>query len=694
MDKVEFKRLISELSRIEITENLLSRANELLEDNNMHDLELLLNRIIEYDGFDNEGEQMNALYGIDELPQVSSEPLVSKLKRKYNEIFETTFDREMAQIDYERRRQRQIQEELERKRQEEENERIRQEMENQMEKQRQVDKKISDLLREGRTLRVQIRDTLGEIIDIDGISPNFTFDDLSNLLTYKHPKQRMRLIFNQHQYADNSFVSVGISNPDQVYVIQLAFRLAGLGPTPYPVVLPISPLDFPGVRINGNPIPNQVNVPAIVDVTTGIYPCIENTNIPTTSDVLQQVYDIHLVSPNVNIRDVVRTVLLLNGYRMDDQHPGWFLPNRADTILRHLFQQPQQAQVRHHEGLIDIDEKEASQYFPTSPLAIVEPIRTLHIGTTPHRWIELAFALQATGTDPDIHRAIKEIANSGKVDEILDSMQVHGPETVLARWKSVMLHAYYFYHIDSPDHRVKPEEREIMTSSRMYGLVHWLVQTHNSPLRLLFANCSIERKLKFDRIVSLLEAIPDTFKPVVMQQILNNIFISYAPVGVSLLNWTPEMGSSCGDGSIDYMLLECGHVFQGVFGIPQQYDPDQKIEGQIEVKKSTEETVLDWLQEFQTLLEIEFGPNGLQPNASVFERAETEEQKSNRRILFQQFWNKKLTENPLIAEDVEEFRRNASEIQAEFFRSALYEGRKRRRTKTSKKQMKRKHSKK
>ena len=340
MDKVEFKRLISELSRIEITENLLSRANELLEDNNMHDLELLLNRIIEYEGFDNEGEQMNALYGIDELPQVSSEPLVSKLKRKYNEIFETNFDREMAQIDSERRRRRQIQEELERKIQEEENERIRQEMENQMEKQRQVDKKINDLLREGRTLRVQIRDTLGEIIDIDGISPNFTFDDLSNLLTYKHPKQRMRLIFNQHQYADNSFVSVGISNPDQVYVIQLAFRLAGLGPTPYPVVLPISPLDFPGVRINGNPIPNQVNVPAIVDVTTGIYPCIENTNIPTTSDVLQQVYDIHLVSPNVNIRDVVRTVLLLNGYRIDDQHPGWFLPNRPDTILRHLFAQP------------------------------------------------------------------------------------------------------------------------------------------------------------------------------------------------------------------------------------------------------------------------------------------------------------------------------------------------------------------
>jgi hypothetical protein len=242
--------------------------------------------------------------------------------------------------------------------------------------------------------------------------------------------------------------------------------------------------------------------------------------------------------------------------------------------------------------------------------------------------------------------AIQEIANESLVNEILGSFQARTSDTILERWKTCMLHSYYFYHLPSSDHRVKRDEADIMTMSRVYQLVHWLVQTENSPLRIVFRSFSASRMSKFDKIVSLLEAVPDTFKPVVMQQVLNNLLCSYAPSGISLLNWTPSMGSSCGDGAIDYMLLECGHVFQGVFGIPQQYDPEQKIPEQIELQEPTREKAKRWMSEFQQFLVDQFGPDGATPNSLIFGEegyANTPQVREARLREFELFWNKKTT---------------------------------------------------
>jgi len=107
---------------------------------------------------------------------------------------------------------------------------------------------------------------------------------------------------------------------------------------------------------------------------------------------------------------------------------------------------------------------------------------------------------------------------------------------------------------------------EEMNSRRVLYLLDWLIK---HKMKYLIGSLPPKKLRRFEQTVSLLEAVPDGCKPEVAFLICMGIFCSYETPSknITLLNWVPADNSSCGDGSLDYMLIQTGNAFQKIFGI-------------------------------------------------------------------------------------------------------------------------------
>lgn len=150
---------------------------------------------------------------------------------------------------------------------------------------------------------------------------------------------------------------------------------------------------------------------------------------------------------------------------------------------------------------------------------------------------------------------------------LLECKSVYLPpmEENIYRWKKCMMYLHYYYSLQPMF--FTPEDISRMSLAHIHQMLDWLVRSNLQPY-LVHSPMALEQ---FDSVVGLLERVPDSYKPVVAELILSGIFASYERKGkiITLLNWEPEDSASCGPGSIDYMILQCGRAIQVGYNIPQ-----------------------------------------------------------------------------------------------------------------------------
>lgn len=234
-------------------------------------------------------------------------------------------------------------------------------------------------------------------------------------------------------------------------------------------------------------------------------------------------------------------------------------------------------------------------FLPPRPVPEIPLQMDLIHGTT-IPWIEFANVTRLIDTtETDIHIVFNtKLMDVERLMEIIQQFPTRDysdlelySNHILDRWKKCMY--YLVYHF----------EEDAVNSRRVLYLLDWLIE---HKMKYLIESLPPKKRKRFDQTVSLLEAVPDGCKPEVAFLICMGIFCSYEKPSkiITLLNWVPSDNSSCGDGSLDYMLIQTGNAFQKIFGISFVLS-DEERQDHIDVKKwimiQLYEDVDDWVGE-------------------------------------------------------------------------------------------------
>lgn len=279
-----------------------------------------------------------------------------------------------------------------------------------------------------------------------------------------------------------------------------------------------------------------------------------------------------------------------------------------------------------------------------SPGTLTMPPPDTQIDGTSFTWQQVAEATQLDDLNvSDIHEAIRHMANKPLIDELLGSFPDQPEATVLPRWKNCMYYLVYNYSL-RPSTPVNDQENAIMTPQRVWGMVEWLA---TQRLFRIFGSENTANKRRFSHIVSLLEAVPDGFKPVVAFTILSGILASYEtldPTGkrITLLNWEIADDASCPTGSLDYMIIQCGNAFQRIYGLPA-VAPQASLSLQVQARNLFP-TIF---HEFQNYLYATYRPMDTDTAEEAAKKqmvyGPNEEDRTGfqslRKVVFRSFWN-------------------------------------------------------
>ena len=274
--------------------------------------------------------------------------------------------------------------------------------------------------------------------------------------------------------------------------------------------------------------------------------------------------------PPIPIRDrelIVGALRPLLAGREDDvlqviPHANPLLPDNPLIMPYHRLRPPPDLLAELRQLEYDIDSPD-SLSAPTSNDTIPDI-------ETEMTWYQFALATQVRSLDQsgqDIHKAFNSMVDKPFVTRLLEeckSIYLPPMERIIYRWKKCMMYLHYYYSLQPVI--FTPEEISRMSLSHIHQMLDWLVRSNLQPY-LVHSPMALEQ---FDSVVGLLERVPDSYKPVVAELILSGIFASYERRKIiTLLNWVPEDSASCGPGSIDYMILQCGRAIQVGYNIPQ-----------------------------------------------------------------------------------------------------------------------------